>query len=564
MAANPRYLEDGAGRYLEDGTDRVLEDHSAAASSKLLLRLATEVYPMRPILKGSTDQSIVIRIVDSADGTPETGVEHNTSGIDLWYRREGAAKVSITEAALSALTDAHSDGGIEHIGDGYYRLDLPDAAVATGANGVAVGGTVTGMVVIGVYIPLVDFNPYDGVRLGLTALPNAAADAAGGLPVSDAGGLDLDAQRADVAAILVDTGTTLDARIPAALVGGRMDASVGAVAANAITAAGIADGAIDAATFAADVDAEILSYLVDDATRIDASSLNTATVTTIPAILVDTAVIGAAGAGLTAVPWNAAWDAEVQSEVQDAIEANNLDHLVKIAVDTDFATTVHLNSVIGNLADNGTAATFDRTTDSMEAIRDRGDAAWATATGFSTLDAAGVRTAVGLASANLDTQLTAIDDYLDTEVAAIKAKTDQLTFTTANRVDGQVFGMQADTITASALATDAVTEIQSGLSTLTAAGVRTAVGLASANLDTQLDALPTAAENATAILAAGDVDGYTLEQTLKLCLAALAGKLSGAATTTVTIRSADDSANRLVATVDSDGNRTAVTLNAAG
>lgn len=37
------------------------------------------------------------------------------------------------------------------------------------------------------------------------------------------------------------------------------------------------------------------------------------------ATLVDTAEIGAAGAGLTAVPWNAAWDAEVQSEVDDAL-----------------------------------------------------------------------------------------------------------------------------------------------------------------------------------------------------------------------------------------------------
>lgn len=46
--------------------------------------------------------------------------------------------------------------------------------------------------------------------------------------------------------------------------------------------------------------------------------------------------------------------------------------------------------------------------------------------GLSTLDAADVRTAVGLASANLDTQLAAIDDYIDTEVAAIKAKTDNL------------------------------------------------------------------------------------------------------------------------------------------
>jgi len=147
---------------------------------------------MRDVVKGSTDQSVVIRIVDSADGTPETGVAYNTSGIDLWYRREGAVKTSITEATLSALNDAHSDGGILHIGDGYYRLDLPDAAVATGANGVAVGGTVTGMVVIGCYVPLVNWNPYDSVRGGMTALPNAAADAAGGLPISDAGGLDLD------------------------------------------------------------------------------------------------------------------------------------------------------------------------------------------------------------------------------------------------------------------------------------------------------------------------------------------------------------------------------------
>jgi uncharacterized protein YodC (DUF2158 family) len=72
------------------------------------------------------------------------------------------------------------------------------------------------------------------------------------------------------------------------------------------------------------------------------------------------------------------------------------------------------------------------------------------------------------------------------------------------------------------------------------------------------------AEIAAAVLAAGDADGFTLEQVLKLCLAALAGKLSGAGTTTVTIRAADDSKDRITATVDGDGNRTAVTLDAAG
>lgn len=44
----------------------------------------------------------------------------------------------------------------------------------------------------------------------------------------------------NVDAILTDTGTTLDARIPAALVSGRMDASVGAMAANVLTAAATA------------------------------------------------------------------------------------------------------------------------------------------------------------------------------------------------------------------------------------------------------------------------------------------------------------------------------------
>jgi len=147
---------------------------------------------MRSVKKDSTDQSVVIRIIDSTDGTPENAVEHDTAGIDLWYRREGATKTSITEAALAALDSVHLDGGIELIGDGYYRLDPPDAAFATGANGVMIGGTVTGMIVIGTYISLVDYDPQDTVRLGLTALPNAAADAAGGLPISDAGGLDLD------------------------------------------------------------------------------------------------------------------------------------------------------------------------------------------------------------------------------------------------------------------------------------------------------------------------------------------------------------------------------------
>lgn len=59
--------------------------------------------------------------------------------------------------------------------------------------------------------------------------------------------------------------------------------------------------------------------------------------------------------------------------------------------------------------------------------------------------------------------IAAIAAYVDTEIAAIKAKTDQITFTVAGRVDAQVLGMATDTITAAALATSAVQELQAAI-----------------------------------------------------------------------------------------------------
>lgn len=257
-------------------------------------------------------------------------------------------------------------------------------------------------------------------------------------------------------------------------VGGNVVGSVGSIAtggitaasfaAGAIDAAAIANGAIDAATFAADVDAEILSYLVDDATRIDASALNTATGTTIPTNLdaavstratpaqvnteVDTALAdihldhllattydpaskpGAADAllnelvesdaGVARFTANAleqaptGGSAPTASEIADAVwDEAQADHVSagsfgviaseiadiltdtadiqpKIGTPTDFgsgASTLAAN--LQDLADNGTA-TYDRATDSLQALRDRGDAAWITATGFSTHSAADV------------------------------------------------------------------------------------------------------------------------------------------------------------------------------
>lgn len=62
------------------------------------------------------------------------------------------------------------------------------------------------------------------------------------------------------------------------------------------------------------------------------------------------------------------------------------------------------------------------------------------------------------------------------------------------------------------------------------------------------------------ILAAVIETGLTLKNALRLIAAAAAGKLSGADTATNTIRNAvADDKNRITATVDEDGNRTAIT-----
>ena len=129
---------------------------------------------------GVADRTVVLYAFDNTTGLPKVDLSYNSSGIDLKYWKVGAnAVVDITEATQT-VNGAHSDGGFVAIGNGYYRLDLPDAATADG-TGTLVFGTATGYTFVGVYIELVAYNPADTVRLGLTALPNAAAEAAGGL-----------------------------------------------------------------------------------------------------------------------------------------------------------------------------------------------------------------------------------------------------------------------------------------------------------------------------------------------------------------------------------------------
>ena len=122
---------------------------------------------------------------------------------------------------------------------------------------------------------------------------------------------------------------------------------------------------------------------------------------------------------------------------------------------------------------------------------------------------------------------------------------------------GSVVGLSAanlDVAVSTRLATASYT------APLDAAATRAALGMAAANLDTQLGALPTAAENATAVLDEIIEAALSLRQAMRLCIAAMGGKASGLETTTAIYRDSADTKDRITATVDANGNRTAVTL----
>lgn len=212
-------------------------------------------------------------LIDDTDfKTRETAVAYNAAGMDLVWNFVTPAG-AYTQTAVTPTTAGTYDW--THQGDAMYSIEIPASGGASINNdtegfgwfsGVATGvlpwrGPVIGFRAAGLNDLLIE-SAFSATRgLAGTALPAAAADAAGGLVISDAGGLDADAQRADVAAILVDTGTTLDGRIPAALVSGRMDASVGAMAANVLTATAINANAINAAKLDPDVTTELQSGL---------------------------------------------------------------------------------------------------------------------------------------------------------------------------------------------------------------------------------------------------------------------------------------------------------------
>lgn len=173
---------------------------------------------------GKTSQSINIFIQDSSSttGAGLTGLVFNTAGLTAYYALPKAAAVSITLATLAAITTAWSSGGFKEVDatnmPGWYRLDLPDAAIASGRYTTVHLKGATNMAPLPIEIELTAWDNQDAVRGGMTALPNAAAGANGGLPLGDASG------RVDIGKLLgtawLTPGTAGTPDVNAKLIGG--------------------------------------------------------------------------------------------------------------------------------------------------------------------------------------------------------------------------------------------------------------------------------------------------------------------------------------------------------
>jgi len=140
-------------------------------------------------------------------------------------------------------------------------------------------------------------------------------------------------------------------------------------------------------------------------------------------------------------------------------------------------------------------------------------------------------------------------------LAAIAAAVRTNLTTELGRIDAAVSSRAASGEAATAVA---------GLNDLDAAGIRAALGMAAADLDTQIGLLSTlTAEQVNAevldVVATDQlIDTKTLQQAIRYIAAVCAGLLSGAGTGTETAKGLDKVTDRARFTVDENGNRTAV------
>jgi hypothetical protein len=387
----------------------------------------------------------------------------------------------------------------------------PVVTVAEDGADMGYSPTVTN-IATGLYMVQIDATAANGFETGRRYSVRVAATVGGvtgrdGIGEFEVGTVATAASLATVAGYIDTEIADIQSRLPAALVGGRMDSSIGAVAAGVIAAGSFAANALDA--------------VWSTTTRLLTAGTN---------------IVLAKGVGVTG--FNDLSAAQVNAEADTALAdvgvTSTVTGRIDAAVSSRLATAGY---TAPPAAATIAAAVWDYLTSAATTVGSLGrlivdnlnatvGSRLASASYTAPLDAAGTRSAVGLASANLDTQLSTIDGVAD----AILVDTGTTGVIVATNNDKTGYAIGTGGIGASAFA----------------AGAIDAAALNASAVDEILDEQ------------IGD-STVTMRQALKLMAAVLGGKVSGAGTSTITFRNVADTVDVVVATVDGAGNRTAIT-----
>lgn len=248
-------------------------------------------------------------LIDDTDfKTRETAVAYNAAGMDLVWNFTTTGG-STTQTAVTPTTGGVHDWA--HQGDGIYTIEIPASGGTINNDTEGFGwfsGVCTGVL------------PWRGPVIGFraAALNNALIDGGASLSVNleddaiTAAKIAAGAIGSSEAPLLGDINTdveTIVGRVLGTLAAGTHNAQSGDAYARL--------GAPAGASIAADL--VVIDNFVDD---IESRIIGTIAAGTHNPQSGDAyARIGANGASLSSVPWNASWDAEVQSECTDALNA---------------------------------------------------------------------------------------------------------------------------------------------------------------------------------------------------------------------------------------------------
>lgn len=367
----------------------------------------------------------------------------------------GAGLTGATVAVRRCIdgTFAAATGTVTEDAGGWYKF----APSQADTNGDQIGFffSATSAVGVSLNVRTTAADLADATRLGLTALPNAAAGANGGLPTGDASGR---------VAVQVGTGTgqinSSGGKVPATLastdVTGNVAADLQTIKTQTVTCAG--GVTIPAATLASTTNITAATGIV-----LSGVTHTGAVIPTVTTVTTTTNLTNAPTSGDLTTTMKASIQTELTTygALKPTVAGRTLDVSLGGEAGIDWAnigsptaavnlsgTTISTSQVAASVTGNvggdiagkvlgggagtitGVGVRSDLRQIAGQTASAAGSVTFPSSIGTSTLDAPSARAALGMADPNLDDQISALAGYVDTEVAAILA--------IANKLDGML------------------------------------------------------------------------------------------------------------------------------